>query len=93
MPVYQYLDDIDATTAELNILEGVTAANTELNILDGVTATTAELNYLDLSTAANADETTFLRGDGTWASHSRPIIQTLVDLAQPFLVLKIVLLQ
>ena len=79
MPVYQYLDDIDATTAELNILDGVTADKDEINILDGVTATTAELNYLDISTAANADNTTFLRGDGTWNFISRPIIQTLVD--------------
>ena len=79
MPVYQYLDDIDATTAELNTMDGITAVVGELNILDGVTATTAELNLLDISTAANADNTTFLRGDGTWNFISRPIIQTLVD--------------
>ena len=55
MPVYSYLNDITASTAELSILEGVTAANTELNLLD-------------VSTATNAGETTFLRGDGAWHS-------------------------
>jgi len=44
-----------------------------------VTSSSTELNYLDLSTAANADNTTFLRGDGTWNYISRPVIQTLVD--------------
>ena len=81
MPVAgkSYLNDISSSTAELNILDGCTATFAELNILDGCTTTFTELNYLDLSTAANADNTTFLRGDGTWAYISRPIIQTLVD--------------
>ena len=80
MPVdYQYMDDIAASTDELNTMDGITAVVGELNILDGVTATTAELNYLDLSTAANADNTTFLRGDGSWELISYGVIQTLVD--------------
>ena len=80
MPVdYQYMDDVSATTAELNTMDGITAVVGELNILDGVTATTAELNLLDISTAANADNTTFLRGDGSWSFISYGIIQTLVD--------------
>jgi len=80
MPVdYQYMDDIAASTDELNTMDGITAVVGELNILDGVTATAAELNYLDISTATNADNTTFLRGDGSWNYISRPIIQTLVD--------------
>lgn len=41
------LDGITSSTAELNILDGVTSTAAELNILDGVTATTAELNILD----------------------------------------------
>ena len=41
------LDGVTSTAAELNILDGVTATAAELNILDGVTATTAELNYVD----------------------------------------------
>ena len=74
-----YLNDINATTAELNTLDGITAVVGELNILDGVTATAAELNYLDISTATNADNTTFLRGDGSWSFISYGVIQTLVD--------------
>jgi len=50
------LDGVTATTAELNILDGVTSTAAELNILDGVTATTAELNYLD---GASANLATF----------------------------------
>ena len=41
------LTGVNATAAELNILDGVTATAAELNLLDGVTATTAELNYVD----------------------------------------------
>lgn len=41
---------IDATPAELNIMDGVTSTTAELNILDGVTATAAEINYLDITT-------------------------------------------
>jgi len=76
---YQYMDDVAASTDELNTMEGILASTAELNIMDGVTASTAELNYLDLSTAANADGTTFLRGDGSWSFISYGIIQTLVD--------------
>ena len=61
-----YLNDIAATTAELNTMDGILASTAELNILDGCTTTFTELNYLDLSTAPNADNTTFLRGDATW---------------------------
>ena len=38
---------VDATAAELNIMDGVTSTAAELNILDGVTATSAELNIMD----------------------------------------------
>ena len=41
------LTGVNATAAELNILDGVTATASELNLLDGVTATTAELNHVD----------------------------------------------
>jgi hypothetical protein len=37
---------VNATAAELNILDGATVTTAELNILDGVTATTARLNAL-----------------------------------------------
>lgn len=49
------LDGITATTAELNILDGVTSTAAELNILDGVTATTAEINILDGVTSTAAE--------------------------------------
>ena len=52
---------INATEAELNILDGVTATATELNILDGVTATTAELNILD-GVTSTATEINILDG-------------------------------
>ena len=38
---------INATQAEVDILDGATVTTAELNILDGVTATTTELNYTD----------------------------------------------
>ena len=41
------LTGVNATAAEINILDGVTSTAAELNLLDGVTATTAELNYVD----------------------------------------------
>ncbi len=41
------LTGVNATAAEINILDGVTATAAELNLMDGVTATTAELNYVD----------------------------------------------
>ena len=41
------LTGVNATAAELNILDGVTATAAELNLMDGVTATTAELNHVD----------------------------------------------
>jgi hypothetical protein len=46
------LDGVTATTAELNILDGVTADYAEINILDGATLSTAELNYVDGVTSA-----------------------------------------
>lgn len=46
------LDGATVTTAELNILDGVTSTAAELNILDGVTATASELNVLDGITAS-----------------------------------------
>ena len=46
---------VDATAAELNILDGVTASTSELNIMDGVTATTAELNIMDGVTSTTAE--------------------------------------
>ena len=45
------LDGVTATTAELNILGGVPATASELNILDGVTSTAAQLNLLTGSSA------------------------------------------
>ena len=113
VPGKSYLNDISASTAELNYndLEGtlgtsepskvVTAdASGHVTIGDGaynidiashdgtnglklggtlVTSSSAELNYLDISTAANADNTTFLRGDRTWVVGGGHIIQTGVD--------------
>ena len=35
--------------------------------LNDITASTAELNMLDVSTATNANSSTYLRGDSTWA--------------------------
>ena len=35
--------------------------------LNDITASTAELNMLDVSTATNANTSTYLRGDSTWA--------------------------
>ena len=49
------LDGITASTAELNILDGVTSTAAELNILDGVTSTAAELNILDGLTCTTAE--------------------------------------
>jgi len=42
---------LNATAAEINLLDGVTASTTEINLLDGVTASTVELNYVDGVTA------------------------------------------
>jgi|14BtaG_2_1085337.scaffolds.fasta_scaffold00098_26 hypothetical protein len=41
------INDLTATAAELNKLDGFTGAVADLNILDGVTSTTAELNHVD----------------------------------------------
>ena len=38
---------VNATQAELNVLDGITSSTSELNVLDGITATTAELNFTD----------------------------------------------
>ena len=46
------LDGALLSTAELNILDGVTADYAEINILDGATLSTAELNYVDGVTSA-----------------------------------------
>ena len=46
------LDGVTATTAELNTLDGVTADYAEINILDGATLSTIELNYVDGVTSA-----------------------------------------
>ena len=60
-------DQTDVTLhSTLQGLASVAATASELNIMDGVTSTTAELNLLDVSTATNANNTTFLRGDGSW---------------------------
>ena len=48
------LDGITATVSELNIMDGVTATTSELNIMDGVTSTTAELNLMDGGTSATS---------------------------------------
>ena len=48
------LDGVTATTSELNIMDGVTATTSELNIMDGVTSTTAELNLMDGGTSATS---------------------------------------
>ena len=42
---------LNATAAEINLLDGVTASTAEINLLDGVTASTVELNYVDGVTA------------------------------------------
>ena len=42
--VSNFLNDLTATAAEVNKLDGATLATAELNILDGVTATAAEIN-------------------------------------------------
>jgi len=36
---------VNATQAELNVLDGITSSTSELNVLDGITATTAQLNF------------------------------------------------
>ena len=46
---------VDATAAELDILDGATLSTAELNLLDGVTSTTAELNILDGVTSTLAE--------------------------------------
>ena len=55
------LDGVTATKDEINILDGVTATKDEINILDGVTATKDELNILDGVTATK-DEINILDG-------------------------------
>ncbi len=49
------LDGVTASTSEINTLDGITASTSELNKLDGVTASTAEINILDGVTASTAD--------------------------------------
>lgn len=39
-------NDITATPAEINVLDGITASTAELNILDGVIVDATEINYL-----------------------------------------------
>lgn len=43
---------VNATPAELNVLDGFTGSTADLNKLDGLTATQAELNYVDGVTSA-----------------------------------------
>ena len=60
---------INATEAELNILDGVTATTAELNLMDGVTATTAELNYVDgVTSSIQTQLNTKLASGGTLAT-------------------------
>ena len=49
------LDGVTATTAELNKTDGLLATPTELNALDGITSNTSELNKLDGVTASTAE--------------------------------------
>ena len=49
------LDGVTATTAELNKTDGLTSTPTELNILDGATTNTSELNKLDGFTGSTND--------------------------------------
>jgi hypothetical protein len=49
------INDLTATAAELNALDGITSTVAELNLLDGVTASTAEINKLDGLTASTSD--------------------------------------
>lgn len=43
------IEDLTATAAELNILDGVTATAAEINVLDGITSTVTELNEYHLT--------------------------------------------
>lgn len=61
---------VNATQAELNLLDGVTATTAELNKLDGVTATTAEINHTDgvtsnIQTQLDGKQATLGAGDIT----------------------------
>jgi hypothetical protein len=58
-----FINDITASAAELNVLDGVTASTAELNTLDGYTGTTNELNLLDSSSKFVLMEDFY----GTWA--------------------------
>jgi hypothetical protein len=70
------MDGVTATTAELNIMDGVTSTEAELNILDGVTATASELNIIDGVTATTAE---LNYSDGVTSN-----IQTQIDTKQPY---------
>jgi hypothetical protein len=70
------MDGVTATTAELNIMDGVTSTAAELNILDGVTATASELNIIDGVTATTAE---LNYSDGVTSN-----IQTQIDTKQPY---------
>ena len=59
------ISDINATAAEVNILDGATLITDELNILDGATLTTEELNILDGATITTSELNTL---DGLTAS-------------------------
>lgn len=54
---------INATAAELNIMDGVTATTAEINILDGVTASAAELNYNDITTLGQSEASKVVTAD------------------------------
>ncbi len=47
-----FVSDITATAAELNILDGATLSTAELNTLTGITSSVTELNYLNGVTSA-----------------------------------------
>ena len=57
------LDGITSTVGELNTLDGITADVGELNKLDGVTATTAEINYLDITTLGTSEASKVVTAD------------------------------
>jgi hypothetical protein len=63
--VYSAAGQVNATTAELNILDGVTATAAEINILDGVTATAAELNYNDITTLGTVQASKTVTADAS----------------------------
>lgn len=73
------VSDVTASASELNTLDGITASTTELNYTDGVTsaiqtqlngkaASSHTHNVADINATGTPGGTTYLRGDGAWAT-------------------------